>query len=60
MWSAWEMDMPLLVQGYLEWKYGTQHNESGETNETAHMFDVAVVSTFSKSFLPSFRYTIRY
>ncbi len=54
------MDMPLLVQGYLEWKYGTQHNESGETNETAHMFDVAVVSTFSKSFLPSFRYTIRY
>ncbi|PSR73315.1 hypothetical protein PHLCEN_2v10843 [Hermanssonia centrifuga] len=47
MWSAWEMDMPLLVQGYLEWKYGTQHNESGETNETAHMFDVAVVSTFT-------------
>ncbi len=43
--------MPLLVDGYLQWKYGstvcTEDGESG-LNEPGHVFDVAVVNTFSK------------
>ncbi len=60
LWQSWGAEIPTLTQHFMQWKHGVPpaSDTSGsadtlnpETGDIAHVFDVAVVSTFSESYL---------